>query len=84
MAEVKTRAVALSTVDNPYDPFDDFIEWYAWDVEHGYNSCALLGRVSRELDEVGDTMHDRMIEESIDEIVDLHNGEIYTKIVNNS
>lgn len=35
----------LTTIDNPFDPFEDFTKWYLYDIERGYNTCALIGRV---------------------------------------
>lgn len=32
----------LTTVDNPYDPFDEFEEWYAFDLEKGHNCCGIM------------------------------------------
>lgn len=35
----------LTTVDNPYNPFTHFDEWYQFDTEKGYNTLSYLGRV---------------------------------------
>ncbi len=36
----------LTTEDNPYNPFTNFDEWYAFDTQKGYNTCGYLARVS--------------------------------------
>ena len=33
-------AFAITTVDNPFDPFDNFDSWYRFDMDKGYNSYA--------------------------------------------
>jgi hypothetical protein len=38
------KECTLTTVDNPFNPFDDFRSWFLYDIEKGYNSCDLLGR----------------------------------------
>ena len=37
---------ALTTFDNPYDPFEQFSDWFLFDVEKGYNTCAYLDRIA--------------------------------------
>ena len=74
------ESVALTTFDNPYDPFDDFNEWYLFDVEKGYNSCAYLARIARTSDEFTDKENEIEIERAIDEIIRLDFMNIYRKV----
>ena len=74
------RLVAISTIDNPYDPFDDFDSWYRFDMDKGYNSCAYLDRIAKTSDQFTDEENMREIERAIDSIVALDAFNIYTKI----
>lgn len=31
---------AITTFDNPYNPFEQFSNWFLFDVEKGYNTCS--------------------------------------------
>ncbi len=70
---------ALTTVDNPFNPFTQFKQWFSFDVEKGYNSCAYLGRIAKTSDQLSDAENDMEIEQAIDEIVKLDFMNIYKK-----
>ena len=71
---------ALTTVDNPYDPFDDFDSWYQVDMDKGYSSCSYLDRIARTSDQLTDEENDREIERAIDEIIKYDFMNIYMKV----
>ena len=73
--------VALTTIDNPYNPFEQFDSWFLFDVEKGYNSCELLGKLARTSDQLSDKENDEEIERAIDEIVKHDFRKIYKKFV---
>ena len=60
----------LTTIDNPYNPFKNYDDWYAFDVQHGYFTCAYLARVAKTSDELSEADNDIAIEDAIDEIED--------------
>ena len=43
------EAIMLTTMDNPFNPFIQYNEWYAYDVNKGYNTCAYLARLVGDL-----------------------------------
>lgn len=36
----------LTTIDNPYDPFTEWDDWFAYDEQKGYHTCGLLARMA--------------------------------------
>ena len=36
----------ITTIDNPYNPFTQFDEWYAFDEGKGYCTSGYLARIS--------------------------------------
>ena len=74
-------ACALSTIDNPFNPFDDFENWLRFDTDKGYNSCEYLARIAKTSNEFGESMYNQDIEEAIDEIVRMNTNGMYIKVV---
>jgi hypothetical protein len=72
--------VALTTFDNPYDPFEEFDSWLLYDSEKGYNSCGYLGRIARTSDSLTDEENEEEIERAIDEIIKYDFLNIYKKV----
>lgn len=71
---------ALTTFDNPYNPFTQFRRWFLFDVERGYNSCAYLGRIARTSEEFTEEENNQIIENAIDEIIQHDFRNIYKKV----
>lgn len=59
----------LSTTDNPYNPFTEFDQWFAYDEQVGHHTLSLLGRVCITSDELSELDQSRAIDHAIDEIV---------------
>ncbi len=70
----------LTTIDNPYNPFEQFTSWFLFDVEKGYNSCSFLGRIARTSDQLSDEENDKEVERAIDEIIKYDFRNIYKKL----
>ncbi len=75
-----TTRCALTTFDNPYDPFTQFDSWFLFDVEKGYNSCAYLARIAKTSEQLTDDENNAEIERAIDEIIFNDFMNIYKKV----
>lgn len=71
---------ALTTFDNPYDPFGQFSDWFLFDMEKGYNTCAYLARIARTSDQFTDEENEREVERAINEIIRYDFMNIYKKV----
>lgn len=70
----------LTTIDNPFDPFEQFTSWFLFDVEKGYYSCSRLARIANLSDELSEKEVDEEIERAIDEIIKYDFTNIYKKV----
>ena len=71
---------AITTIDNPFNPFDQYAEWYAYDESQGYHSTSLLARVARSSDEMSEAQQEEAIEEAVDEICEFNDIGLYIKV----
>ncbi len=72
---------ALTTIDNPYDPFEQFNAWYMYDMDKGYSTCSYLDRIARTSNQLSDEENEKEIERAIDEIIRYDFQNIYKKVV---
>jgi hypothetical protein len=70
----------LSTLDNPFNPFEQFDDWLRYDLDKGYNSCAYLSRIARTSDQMSDEENSIEINRAIDEIIANDFLNIYKKV----
>lgn len=73
----------LTTFDNPYDPFEQFANWFLFDVQKGYNTCSLLDRISHMSEDMSEKEIDEEHERAIDEIIQYDFRNIYRKVWKN-
>jgi hypothetical protein len=71
---------ALTTNDNPFDPFEQFTQWFIFDEGKGYHSTSYLGRIARTSEQLSDEENEIEIERAIDEILKYDALGIYKKI----
>lgn len=75
------RVTMVTTKDNPYDPFTQFDQWYAYDTLQGYNTCAYLARIAKTSPELSPMDQAIAVEEAVDEIVEMNLLGNYKKLV---
>lgn len=71
---------ALTTIDNPYDPFNDFIHWFLFDVGHGYNTCGILATLAPDIDELSEPESIRETNHTIDFIIQYDFSNKYKRV----
>ena len=73
----------LTTVDNPYNPFEQFTSWLLFDKEKGYDTCEYLARIANITDDLSQKEIDAEVERAIDEIILYNPLDIYRKVWKN-
>ena len=72
---------AITTVDNPFNPFDDFDNWYRFDCDKGYYSSQYLARLTHTSDSLSDVEYAQEVERCVDKIVECDPLGIYRKVI---
>ena len=70
----------LTTIDNPFDPFEQFTSWMLFDKEKGYDSSERLMRIANISDDMTQKEVDEEIERAIDAIIKYDFMNIYVKV----
>ena len=74
----------LTTIDNPFDPFEQFTSWLMFDKEKGYDSCERVARIAKFSDDMTEKEIDEENERAIDEIIKYDFLNMYKKVSRNS
>lgn len=75
-----SNRVALTTVDNPFDPFEQFNDWFEFDIEKGYYTCSRLARLANLSDDMSEAESNKEIERAIDELIKYDVFDVYKKV----
>lgn len=76
-----SNRVALTTIDNPFDPFEQFNDWFEFDIEKGYYTCSRLARLTNLSDDMSEAESNKEIERAIDELIKYDVLDVYKKVI---
>lgn len=65
--ESGVKEFMLSTSDNPFNPFTQFDEWFAFDISKGYNTLEYLANVAETSEEMSEKQNRLALNEAIEE-----------------
>ena len=69
--------VHITTIDNPFNPFEDFASWYDFDMEKGYCSCQRVARLANITDDMTDIEEEAEIERATKRLVEIDPLDIF-------
>ena len=72
--------VMLTTIDNPYNPFEQFDLWLLFDKEKGYNTCEYLARIVNLTNDMSEKEIEVATNRAIDDIIVNDPFGIYKKV----
>jgi hypothetical protein len=70
----------ITTTDNPFNPFTNFDEWYAFDERAGYHTSGYVARIAFSSDDLSEADQELSINNAIDEIIEQNVLGIYRKV----
>lgn len=78
--ETNNKKVAITTFDNPFNPFKDYDSWLMFDIEKGYNTNSKLARLINIQYDMSEVEQEQIIEKAIDRLIEIDPLDVYKKI----
>mgnify|MGYP006872973372 CR=1 FL=1 len=75
------RVARATTVDNKFDPFDEWDDWYAFDRDHGYLTCERVAKLTHTSKDLSPLDNAQAIEDGIDRLIRINPIGIHKKVV---
>lgn len=69
--------IHITTIDNPFNPFEDFASWYDFDMEKGYCSCQRVARLANISDDMTDLEIEAETERATRRLVEIDPLDLY-------
>lgn len=74
--------VMLSLATNPFNPFTQFDDWYAFDRRQGFDTAGFLARLAVVSPEMSEADQEQFVEDAVDSILANPNfSGLYKKVV---
>lgn len=74
------RTFSITTIDNPFNPFVDFENWFLFDTEKGYYTANKLARLSKVIDSMSSKEEAKEVERAIERLIEIDPLDIYMKV----
>lgn len=74
------KETTITTIDNPFNPFDEFTSWFMFDIEKGYYSCSKLARLANITEDMSEKEELEEIERAVDRLIEIDPLDIYKKV----
>ena len=73
-------AVMVTTVDNPYNYFTQFDQWYEYDTRKGHNTLSFLARIVRTSNDLAPADQEAAIDDAVNEIIEHNVLGLYSRV----
>lgn len=81
---MSNHEVMLSTIDNPFNPIDDYESWLMFDIKLDHRTCETLANAVNLSPEMSQAEEEAEIERAIDEIIKYDPIHIFIKVTESS
>lgn len=79
--ELRSYNFFLTTSDNPFNPFENFRSWLAFDEQKKYHSSGLLARIAKVTTELGEIQEKLSIVQGMHDIIRMNASGMHKIVV---